>query len=192
MRVDLRHPTTRGATQLGRRYAVVPGGGAGQSEAPRLNTPFASPANVAAGRPRCVNPGCGNLAARRKRGLCWSCHRSPRVRHRFPLRPSGYPVKTATGGGLTGQRPLPATATSALPGTEAKILVLQARAARRQQLHHPDDARLEPALAGFARALRALASDQRQPLPVAAVEARHLKPRAPRGRAVLGHDIVSA
>lgn len=38
-----------------------------------------------------------------------------------------------------GERPRPAEPTDALPGTEGKLAVLEQRAARREQLHHPGD-----------------------------------------------------
>ncbi len=39
--------------------------------------------------------------------------------------------------------PLPDAATDALPGTEAKMRVMQERIAAGRQPHHPDDARWE-------------------------------------------------
>lgn len=41
------------------------------------------------------------------------------------------------------ERPLPDRPTHHLPGTPGKIAVMRRRAAKRQQLFHPDDARLD-------------------------------------------------
>jgi hypothetical protein len=48
---------------------------------------------------------------------------------------------------LNGRRPLPAFATDAEPGSEAKICILEERAGLHQELHHPGDRRV-----GLARA----------------------------------------
>lgn len=41
-------------------------------------------------------------------------------------------------------RPLPEEPTTAAPGSEEKLRVLEQRAAKRQQLHHPDDVNIKP------------------------------------------------
>jgi hypothetical protein len=111
-------------------------------------------------RPRC--PHCEkNYACPRRRGLCQRCYGDPEVR-------ALYPSRVPRGAGATpGPRPVapPDAPTDAPPGSEAKVLVLAGRAARRQGLWHPDDAPMgrEPSLYDEAcgpadRVVRALAS----------------------------------
>lgn len=110
---------------------------------------------------------CGKVRTFRRRMLCGTCYDRPAVRE-------------AAGGGFghgyegrrrrPGRR-LPAEPTDALPGTEAKIRVLERRAARGEQLFHPLDARLDAA--DLAAALESLGG----------IEAYQLPPREPRLRA---------
>lgn len=71
------------------------------------------------------------------RGLCAPCYGNLEVRQKYPT--SGRHVS----GYWIGSRraPLPATPTTALPGTPEKVAVLCERARTRVQLFHPDDAR---------------------------------------------------
>lgn len=79
---------------------------------------------------------CGKRKpARWKRGLCLGCYRDRAVRALYPP-VSRYAVRGVRDS--HGRRPLPAP-TEALPGTPEKVAVLAGRAARRQQLFHPDD-----------------------------------------------------
>lgn len=73
----------------------------------------------------------------RPRGLCWSCYYKPGVRELYPSN-SKYAYRGA-GNNRGHDQPLPASPTSALPGTEAKIQVLMQRAANGESLWHPDD-----------------------------------------------------
>jgi hypothetical protein len=60
----------------------------------------------------------------------------------YPL-PPGREVYTVRGHGAVGhgESPLPKEPTTALPGSEEKIAVMMERAKRRENLHHPLDAR---------------------------------------------------
>ena len=71
-----------------------------------------------------------------RRGLCHLCYRSPMVRRLYPQHPSTYFYSDTLRQGVRPLRP-----TRALPGTDAKIAVMQARAERRERLFHPDDAK---------------------------------------------------
>jgi hypothetical protein len=79
--------------------------------------------------------------------LCWSCYYTPGVREKYPSTSKHARRYPET---FRGKRPLPAEPTQARPGTEAKILVMQARAERGDQLHHPADAKCTVSLAEFA------------------------------------------
>jgi hypothetical protein len=72
------------------------------------------------------------------RRLCLRCYRKPGVRQRYPKQPTGF----ASEGDFNGAAPLPEP-TEALPGTEAKLAVLCARAERKEALRHPDDGERE-------------------------------------------------
>ena len=77
--------------------------------------------------------------------LCQRCFLDREIRELYPMSPGGYghqPVifslmQTEAGCGPT----------DALPGTEDKIDVMQARARKRLPLFHPQDATLEMAVA---------------------------------------------
>lgn len=74
----------------------------------------------------------------RPRGLCFRCYYTPGVRELYPST-SKY-AQRGVGNGFLRDPPLPEP-TQAKPGTEQKIAVLVDRAAARQQLFHPDDAK---------------------------------------------------
>lgn len=109
---------------------------------------------------------CRNCATRkgsRPRGLCYTCYQDGAIRAQH---------KGAIGHGIEGQRVrpgkrLPAEPTTALPGSEEKIRVLEARAARGEQLHHPQDAKI-----AFSESAALIES-------LAGVEARNLQARDP-------------
>ena len=98
---------------------------------------------------------CNKVKSNRPRGLCWSCYYRPGVRELYPST-SKFARRGVSD--FNGRAALPVP-TTALPGTPEKVAVLEMRAALRQQLWHPDDARLEPACArehedfGHARVL---------------------------------------
>lgn len=79
---------------------------------------------------------CHGKPVGRPRGLCWTCYYAPGVRDLYPSDPKYSRHGLDTRGG---DLPEP---TDAEPGSEAKILVLCARAAKNQQLWHPDDRHL--------------------------------------------------
>ena len=97
---------------------------------------------------------CQQAPVSRPRGLCWVCYYTPGVRDLYPTT-SKYGRRGV--GNITGNAPLPAFPTSALPGTPEKIAVLEERARLKQCLWHPDDATLDDAIqfqrtAGFVPA----------------------------------------
>lgn len=85
---------------------------------------------------------CGHKPAGRPRGLCWTCFYTPEIRERYPSE-SRYAPAQATGKeappDVTGSRPLPKCPVTAWPGSEEKILALQARALAGESLWHPQD-----------------------------------------------------
>src|SRR5438270_146923 len=85
---------------------------------------------------------CNRTHANRPRGLCWSCYYTPGLRERFPST-----SKFAHRGvdDFFGKPLLPAVPTPAMPGTPAKVAILEERARLHQALWHPLDA---PACAG--------------------------------------------
>jgi hypothetical protein len=80
---------------------------------------------------------CHRRAANRARGLCFACHSQPAVR---ALYPPTSPTHRRGVPDTHSPRPLPATATTAGPGSRAKVAVLEQRAAQRLTLWHDDDA----------------------------------------------------
>ena len=79
---------------------------------------------------------CGQSKRNRARGLCNPCWKNADIRDEYPsLSPFGN-----RGSGLFNYHPPPTVPTSALPGTEAKILVMQQRASMRQPLFDDRDA----------------------------------------------------
>lgn len=70
-------------------------------------------------------------------GLCWHCYHTEGVAVLYVQR------RPRIEGDRTGVQPLPDAPTRAIPGSPAKIDVLQARASAGQQLWHPLDAQIE-------------------------------------------------
>lgn len=79
---------------------------------------------------------CGIKKANRPRGLCWRCYHAPGVRRKYP---SGAKNAGKTSGWESRRHAHAKQSTVARPGTEEKILILQARATRGEYLFHPDD-----------------------------------------------------
>ena len=79
---------------------------------------------------------CLTRRANKRRGLCWTCYYTPAVRDLYP---SESKFARQGVGNVYRSAPLPAERTAACPGSEAKILVMIERAARREQLFRPDD-----------------------------------------------------
>jgi hypothetical protein len=80
---------------------------------------------------------CGVLAgphARRWRGLCSRCYRTPAIMAIYPRRGGG------PGADRNQASPLSSASTDAVPGSAEKIAVLAERARKRQALFHPGDA----------------------------------------------------
>ena len=97
---------------------------------------------------------CQKTKSNRPRGLCWTCYYTPGVRELFP---STSKFARRGVGNFNGNAPLPDQPTEASPGSEAKILILMERAAKRQALFHPRDSMIvaEPAPADEPVELRA-------------------------------------
>lgn len=81
---------------------------------------------------RCVN--CKYRNSSRSRGLCWRCFYSPGVKETYPV----DAIYGRRGVGLESTGPAE-TPTDTRPGTEERIRVLEARAAKGQDLEHPED-----------------------------------------------------
>ena len=94
---------------------------------------------------------CGAAPAGRPRGLCWGCYYTPGVKEAYP--PTSRYASRGVGGDRT-LAPPPAEPTDAAPGSEAKIGVLAARAARGESLWHPSDAGGDVSVLGILRAIR--------------------------------------
>jgi hypothetical protein len=94
--------------------------------------------------PRPLCPHCRRFVVAVGYPLCWTCRQKPEVRALFPRRRSKF-GRRGTGIGVNSKAPLPASPTDAVPGSEAKILVMMDRASKRQQLFHPEDAIGKPA-----------------------------------------------
>ena len=102
-------------------------------------------------RPPCRH--CGGNVACRPRGLCWPCFGDPAVRALYPT--SAAPTsRRGVGNGVMASAPPPSEPTDALPGSEAKMAVLAARAARGESLWHPSDAGGGVSVLGILRAIR--------------------------------------
>ena len=82
---------------------------------------------------------CQKAKANRPRGLCWSCYYAPGVRAKYPST-SKYGHR---GPGLDVSGMVLPDPTDALPGTPAKVRVLEERAAHGQCLWHPLDTQLD-------------------------------------------------
>ncbi len=83
---------------------------------------------------------CNRVPSNRPRGLCWSCYYRPGVRDLYPSTSKFARRGVAD---RVGRVPLPEEPTKALPGSEAKVLILIERARKRQSLWHPDDAPMD-------------------------------------------------
>lgn len=81
---------------------------------------------------------CRMRPASRPRGLCWGCYNRPGVREACSPA-SKYGNRGIGNGNCRGK--LPDAPTNAVPGSEAKLRVLEERAARGERLDHPDDRR---------------------------------------------------
>jgi hypothetical protein len=79
---------------------------------------------------------CHQRKSNRPRGLCWTCYYTPGVRALFP---STSKFARRGLGNINCNAPLAETATDAEPGSEAKIMILMERAAKRRALFHPLD-----------------------------------------------------
>jgi hypothetical protein len=77
----------------------------------------------------------------RPRGLCYFCYFDPKIRKRYPRLDSIFARRGSSVEGGKGIVPARAP-TTALPGSEEKIRVMQERAAAGQTIFHPGDARL--------------------------------------------------
>lgn len=82
---------------------------------------------------------CLVKSASRPRGLCWVCYYTRR--DEVPMTDSPH-ARRGNGVGVADNpcRP-PAEPTAALPGTDAKVAVMAARAARGEAVFHAEDAR---------------------------------------------------
>lgn len=80
---------------------------------------------------------CCRRTAGRPRGLCHGCYYADGVRDLYPIHPSmqGFFVANSR---PVGSQAIPEPTTAA-PGSEAKILVLQERVSQGQNLWHPLD-----------------------------------------------------
>jgi hypothetical protein len=79
---------------------------------------------------------CGQRLGSRARGLCYRCNKIPEVREQYP------PIHPNARRGLginLGSAPSPLDPTRALPGSAAKLHILEARAEAGLTLWHPDD-----------------------------------------------------
>lgn len=83
---------------------------------------------------------CSKSKVNRPRGLCWSCYYTPGVKEQYPST-SKYARRGV--GNFSGSAPLPASPTTAAPGSPEKLAVLEQRARLKQAIFHPADARYE-------------------------------------------------
>lgn len=83
---------------------------------------------------------CNTSVVNRPRGLCWTCYYKPGVRDLYPST-SKYAKRGV--GNFTGEAPLAPVPTTAVPGTEEKLVVFEERAKMKQSLFHPADSRWE-------------------------------------------------
>jgi hypothetical protein len=95
-------------------------------------------------RPVCRH--CRKSVVTRPRGLCWSCYYRPGVKQLYP---SMSKYARHGEGNATGPHPLPASPTSAAPGSAEKLGVLAERVRRGESLFHPGDFNL-PTSTSFA------------------------------------------
>ena len=83
-------------------------------------------------RPLCRH--CHHFFITRSRRLCWACFYT---RELYP--PTHKNARRGIGNGFI-VAPLPARPTLAPPGSLEKVAVMERRAAKREQLFHPEDA----------------------------------------------------
>lgn len=83
---------------------------------------------------------CQKNKVNRPRGLCWRCYYTPGV---LELYPSTSKYARRSYQNFSGPA-APCEPTDALPGTEAKLRVLESRAANGQELFHDRDAKSDP------------------------------------------------
>jgi hypothetical protein len=93
---------------------------------------------------------CGRAKVNRPRGLCWTCYYRPGVKDRYP---SESKFARRGLGNNVQELPLPASPTTAVPGSPAKLAVMQERAKAGVALWHPADAeyRGDPAPLGWLK-----------------------------------------
>lgn len=83
---------------------------------------------------------CGRTLTIRSRGLCQTCFDRPGVKESYPHLPSPFNAyMTRAGHRLTGSGADDPQPTSAVPGTDEKIRVLEYRASQGYSLFHPLD-----------------------------------------------------
>jgi hypothetical protein len=92
---------------------------------------------------------CNAAPISRPRRLCWACYYTSGVRDLYP---STSKFGRRGVGNFNGSPPLPPFATSALPGSPAKLAVLEERARLRLSLWHPGDATLAGPTPAIAQA----------------------------------------
>lgn len=86
----------------------------------------------------CVH--CLTSPVSRPRGLCWRCYYRPGVKENYPTRIlRRWQPKLIVG---SHEHASPGEPTGALPGSEAKILVMIDRAERGESIFHPLDAEM--------------------------------------------------
>ena len=89
---------------------------------------------------KCRN--CGKWRNHRARGLCYQCYKDPAVLANVSclIDKSIRSCAKATQLASENERPLPPTPTTAMPGTLAKVLVMEDRYSKGFHIHHPLDA----------------------------------------------------
>jgi hypothetical protein len=97
--------------------------------------------NQADSDPRCRHCGADRSRVMAPRGLCDSCYRQEAIRERYPILTTPGRRPAAEDLDFNGGYAWPEKPTRALPGTNRKLAELEARAAARQALFHPHDAR---------------------------------------------------
>ncbi len=91
--------------------------------------------------PRCCVL-CGWRAISRAKHLCWVCSTSPAGK-KVPARVHSCTNRKGARADFNGTPPPAPEATEAVPGSEEKIVVLQARVAAGVQPYHPRDRRID-------------------------------------------------
>jgi hypothetical protein len=83
---------------------------------------------------------CQRVNSNRPRGLCWSCYYTPGVRERYPSTSKFARRGVSDFNGRAGLAVMP---TSAPPGSDEKVRVLEERARLGLSLWHPLDAPMD-------------------------------------------------